>query len=109
MLRWIILAILAALLMGCTVAPASPAPVAYATMTGYTDPSTRKYDTIVTLYDRPIGSPGAINKLGAAHAGDPVGVMEQRADGNVRIRTSTYQQGWTRIEALKDVRKNPAR
>ena len=34
--------------------------------------------------------------------------MEQRADGNVRIRTNVYQEGWTPIEALKDIRQNTA-
>src|SRR5689334_6386421 len=109
MQRWFILAILAALLAGCTEAPASSAPVGYATTIGFTDPLTKKYDSIITLYERPIDWPGANNKAGAAHAGDTVSVMEQRADGNVRIRTNTYEEGWTRIEALRDIRNNPAR
>jgi len=108
MYRWLILAILATLLIGCAEVPTSPAPVAYATVVGFTDPLTKKYDTIIALYDKPIDSLVPINKVGTAHEGDPVGIMEQRADGNVRIRTNVYQEGWTRIEALKDIRQNTA-
>jgi len=32
--------------------------------------------------------------------------MEQRADGNMRMRTNISEEGWTRIEALHDIRKN---
>jgi hypothetical protein len=103
---WALLGLLAALLAACASAPASPAPLAYATVVAFTDPLTGKHDTIITLYDKPIGSPGLISKVGAAHEGEQVGVMEQRADGNVRIRTNTMEEGWTRIEALKDIRKN---
>ena len=108
MYRWLILAILATLLIGCAEVPTSPAPVAYAAVVGFTDPLTKKYDTIIALYDKPIDSLVPINKVGTAHEGDPVGIMEQRADGNVRIRTNVYQEGWTRIEALKDIRQNTA-
>jgi hypothetical protein len=107
--RWLVFTILAALLVGCAEAPVSRAPVAYATVIGFTDPMTGKYDTIIALYDKPIDSPSPINKVGVAHEGDPVGILEQRADGNVRIRTNVYQEGWTRIEALKDIRKNTAK
>ena len=106
--RWRIIAILAALLMGCAAVPTSPAPVAYATVVGFTDPLTKKYDTIILLYDKPVDSLVPINMVGRAHEGDPVGIMEQRADGNVRIRTNVYQEGWTRIEALKGIRQNTA-
>ena len=106
MAHWALLCLLGALLVTCASAPASPAPVAYATVVAFTDPQTGKHDTIITLYAQPIGSAGLISKVGAAHEGEQVGVMEQRADGNVRIRTDTMQEGWTRIEALKDIRKN---
>jgi hypothetical protein len=98
--------ILAALLLGCAEAPTSPAPVAYATVVGFTDPLTGKYDTIIALYDKPVDAQVPINKVGTVHAGEQVGVMEQRADGNVRVRTDISQEGWTRIEALHDIRKN---
>ena len=42
MYRWLILAILATLIIGCAEAPTSPAPVAYATVVGFTDPLTKK-------------------------------------------------------------------
>jgi hypothetical protein len=103
---WILLSLLVALLVACAEAPASPAPLAYATVVAFTDPLTGKHDTIIALYNKPIDSPGPINKVGAVHEGDQVGVMEQRADGNVRIRTTTMEEGWTRIDALKDIRKN---
>jgi hypothetical protein len=106
MAHWALLGLLAALLAACASAPASPAPLAYATVVAFTDPLTGKSDTIIALYNKPIGSPGPITKVGAAHEGDQVGVMEQHADGNVRIRTNTLEEGWTRIEALKDIRKN---
>jgi len=32
--------------------------------------------------------------------------MEQRADGDVRIRTNISEEIWTQIEALHDIRKN---
>src|SRR5262245_58915628 len=101
--RWLILAILAALLVGCAEAPTSPAPLAYATVVGYTDPLTKKYDTIIALYNKPVNAPGLITKVGSAREGERVGIMEQRADGNARIRTNVYEEGWTRIEALKDI------
>jgi hypothetical protein len=104
--HWALLILLGALLLGCAEAPTSPAPVAYATVVGFTDPLTGKYDMIIALYDKPVDAPGLISKVGNAHAGEQVGVMEQRADGNVRIRTDISQEGWTRIEALKDIRKN---
>jgi hypothetical protein len=104
--RWSMLAILAVLLIGCAAAPTSPAPVAYATVIGFTDPLSKEYDTIIALYDQPIDAPVLINKVGTVYAGDQVGIMEQRADGNVRIRTNVYQEGWTRIEALQDIRRN---
>jgi len=104
--HWAALILLAALLVGCAEAPPSPAPLAYATVVGFTDPLTGKYDTIIALYDKPVDAQVPINKVGTAHAGEQVGVMEQRADGNVRIRTDISQEGWTRIEALKDIRKN---
>jgi hypothetical protein len=104
--RWLILAILAALLGGCAEVPASPAPVAYGTVVGFTDPLTKKYDTIIALYDKPLDAPNVLRKVGAAHEGERVAIMEQRADGNVRIRTNTYEQGWTRLEALKDISAN---
>ena len=102
---WALLGLLAALLMGCAEAPVSPAPVAYGTVVGFTDPLTKKYDTIISLYDKPVDSPGLIRKVGAAHEGEEVGIMEQRSDGNVRVRTNISEEGWTRIEALKDIRK----
>jgi hypothetical protein len=48
-------------------------------------------------------APNLLGKVGAVHEGERVAIMEQRADGNVRIRTNVYEEGWTRIEALKDV------
>jgi hypothetical protein len=100
-----LLGLLATFLVGCAEAPASPAPVAYGTVVGFTDPLTKQYDTIIALYDKPVDSPGLIRKVGAAHEGEEVGIMEQRPDGNVRIRTNISEEGWTRIEALKDIRK----
>jgi hypothetical protein len=102
--HWAALIFLAAFLVGCAEASTSPAPLAYATVVGFADPLTGKYDTIITLYDRPVDSQVPINKVGSAHADEQVGVMEQRADGNVRIRTNVMQEGWTRIEALKDIK-----
>ena len=104
--HWAIVGLLVVLLVGCAEAPTTPAPVAFGTVVGFTDPLTGKYDTIIALYDKPVDAPGPINKVGSAHAGEQVLIMEQRADGNVRIRTDISEEGWTRIEALKDIRKN---
>lgn len=103
---WIALTFLATLLVGCAEAPTSPAPVAYATVVAFADPLNGKYDTIIALYDKPVDSQVPANRVGTVQAGEQVGVMEQRADGNVRIRTNIMEEGWTRIEALKDIRKN---
>ncbi|HEU5101461.1 MAG TPA: hypothetical protein VFU22_20705 [Roseiflexaceae bacterium] len=103
MRRCLMLGILMALLVGCAEAPASPAPMAYGTVVEYTDPLTKEHDTIVALYDKPVDSAGLVTKVGAAHEGERVAIMERRADGNVRIRTNIYEEGWTRIEALKDI------
>lgn len=103
MRRWLLFGILVVLLASCAEAPASQAPVAYGTVIEYTDPLTKKHDNIITLYDRPIDSAGLNEKVGAAHEGERVAIMEQRADGNVRIRTNIYEEGWTRVEALKDI------
>jgi hypothetical protein len=103
---WALPILLAVLLLGCAEAPTSPAPVAYATVVAFADPLNGKYDTIIALYDKPVNSQVPANRVGTVHAGEQVGVMEQRADGNVRIRTAIMEEGWTRIEALKDIRKN---
>ena len=100
--QWIARLSLATLLVGCAEAPTSPAPVAYATVVAFADPLNGKYDTIIALYDKPVDSQVPANRVGTVHAGEQVGVMEQRADGNVRIRTDIMEEGWTRIEALKD-------
>ena len=104
MYRWLLLAFLAALLCGCAEAPTSPAPIAYGTVVAATDPLTKKYDTIIVLYDKPVDAPGLKSKVGAAHEGERVGILEQRTDGNVRIRTDIQEIGWTRIEVLKDIK-----
>ena len=93
MQRWLMFGILVVLLVGCAEAPASPAPIAYATVVDYTDPLSGKHDSIIALYDKPVDAPGLITKVGAAHAGERVGIMEQRADGHVRIRTNINEQG----------------
>ena len=77
--------------------------MAYGTVVEYTDPLTKKRDTIIALYDKPVDSASLVSKVGAAHEGERVAIMEQRADGNVRVRTNIYEEGWTRIEALKDI------
>jgi hypothetical protein len=102
---WLVLTLLAALMAGCAEAPTSPAPVAYGTVIAFTDPVTKKHDTIIVLYDKPIDAPNLLGKVGTVHEGERVAIMEQRADGNVRIRTDIYEEGWTRIEALKDVQR----
>jgi hypothetical protein len=104
---WLVPALLVALMVGCTEAPTSPAPVAYGTVVAFTDPVTKKYDTIIVLYDKPIDAPNLLGKVGMVHEGERVAIMEQRANGNVRIRTDIHEEGWTRIEALKDVQLYP--
>jgi hypothetical protein len=103
MQRWLILGILVTLLVGCVEAPTTPAPLAYATVIAYTDPLSGKYDTIIPLYDKPINSQSPKNLIGKVHEGERVGITEQHPDGDVRIRTNTMLEGWTRIEALKDI------
>ena len=100
---WLVLALLATLMAGCAEAPTSPAPVAYGTVVAFTDPVTKKYDTIIVLYDKPLDAPNLLGKVGMVHEGERVAIMEQRTNGNVRIRTDIHEEGWTRIEALKDV------
>ena len=103
MQRLAIFLVLATLLAACVEAPSSPAPLAYGTVVASRDPFTGKYDTLMTLFDRPIDVNGPASVVGKVHAGERVGIMERRADGNVRIRTNTMLQGWMRIEALKDI------
>jgi hypothetical protein len=101
--RWLVLALVAVLIAGCAQAAPSPTPVAYGTVVAFTDPVTKKYDTIIALYDKPVDAPNLLSKVGMVHEGERVAITEQRANGNVRIRTNIYEEGWTRIEALKDV------
>jgi hypothetical protein len=107
---WLVLVLLAALMAGCAEAPTSPAPIAYGTMVAFTDPVTKKYDTIIALYDKPLDASNLLGKVGTVHEGEHVAIMEQRANGSVRIRTDIHEEGWTRIKALKDVEPyTPAR
>lgn len=103
MQRLVLLWLLVMLLVACVDAPSSPVPLAYGTVVAFTDPFTGKYDTVINLFDKPIDANNPRNVVGKVHAGERVGIMERRADGNVRIRTNTMLQGWMRIEALKDI------
>lgn len=84
------------------VVPQWAPPVKHATLVGFDEAGT--HITEIWLREKPAGSSGTNRTVVTAHEGDQVTILEQRADGTVKVRTARGAEGWTQIDALKDIR-----
>jgi len=105
MRHWIILACMAALLISCGGTPVA-APMAAAigrgTIVGYTQ-TDGEHVTDITLHNAAAEDPcNPCTSLGFAHEGDRVDILERRANGAVKIRTSKGIEGWMDSEFVKN-------
>ena len=105
MKTWLLLGIVAALLVSCggTAAVPPAAPIGYGTIVGYDEVTTNHHVTDIDLFDKPAGAPAPYRTLGTAHEGDRLAILEQRADGTVRLRLPNGIEGWTQSDSLKDI------
>lgn len=78
------------------------APTVYGTIQGYTDTTGRR--TIdINLFNKPAGDAPPFRNVGYAHEGQRVAVIEQRADGTIKVRTPDGIEGWTQIDFVTDI------
>lgn len=101
MKTWIILACMAALLTSCGGTSAA-APIGHGTIIGYIQ-TDGEHVTDITLHNAAADDPcSPCTSLGFAHEGDRVDVLERRANGAVKVRTSKGIEGWMDSEFVKD-------
>lgn len=75
----------------------------YGTVAGYTDSTGRRVIDI-NLFDKPASAAPPFQTVGHARAGQLVAVLEQRADGAIKVRTPQGVVGWTQIDFVKDIK-----
>jgi len=80
------------------------APLVYGTVVGYTEVTTGHHVVDIDLFDKPASAPGASHTVAYIHEGQRLVVVEQRADGTVKLRTPDGIEGWTQIDSLIDIR-----
>ncbi len=83
--------------------PTATAAVIYGTVVGYDEVTTGRHVTTMDLFDKPAGAPPPYATVGYIHEGDRVVIVEQRADGTVKVRNASGTEGWTQIDSLKDM------
>jgi hypothetical protein len=96
---------MATLLISCggtqQVVPAA-APIGHGTIIGYIQ-TDGEHVTDITLHNAAADDPcSPCMSLGFAHAGDRVDILERRANGAIKVRTSKGIEGWMDSEFVKN-------
>lgn len=81
---------------------ATPAPPLYGTIVGYEEVTTNHRVTALDLNDVPAGVFPS-RSIGTLYEDERVAILEQRANGAVRVRNTAGIEGWTQSDALKDI------
>jgi hypothetical protein len=95
--------ILVLVLAACSTS-SPPQPTLSGIIVGYTEVTTGNHVTDIDLFDKPAGAPPPYATVGYAHEGQRVGIIEQRDDGTVKVRTPDGIEGWTQVDFVKDIK-----
>jgi len=82
--------------------PAAREAAVYGTIVGYEEVTTNTHVTAIDLNDVPAGVFPA-HQVGVVYEDERVAILEQRADGTVRLRNTAGVEGWTQSDSLKDI------